>query len=70
VVGLLLASIIRFARTSLDAPLAWTLAVVAFAAGTLLTVHAALIVVVAGALGVFLHCLGGRGVQREQGGRQ
>jgi chromate transporter len=70
VVGLLVASIIRFARTSLETPVAWLGALLAFAAGTLLPIHASLIVVVAGTLGVLLRRLGCLGERKGQGARK
>jgi chromate transporter len=51
VVGILLASVIRFARTSLRKPLAWTAALAAFVLSVTTPLAAAAIVLGAGAIG-------------------
>ncbi len=54
VVGMLIATIYRLGKKNIDGPIALALAVAAFVVGVALTLNAALIVIVAGLLGVLL----------------
>jgi chromate transporter len=54
VVGLLLATTYRLGQANIKQPLTWGIALMAFAAGAFVGISAALIVVVAGLLGVIL----------------
>jgi chromate transporter len=54
VVGLLLATTYRLGLSNIKEPLTWAIAVMAFAAGAFLGISAALIVVAAGIVGIFL----------------
>jgi chromate transport protein ChrA len=54
VVGVLLATTYRLGKDNIKQPLMWGIAMVAFLVGALLHVSAALIVAVAGLLGIFL----------------
>jgi len=53
VVGILLATTYRLGRSNIEEPLTLGLGLVAFLAGTLLGINAALIVVGAGVIGIF-----------------
>jgi chromate transporter len=54
VVGLLLATTYRLGLSNIKQPLTWAIALMAFAAGALLGISAALIVMAAGIVGIFL----------------
>jgi chromate transporter len=54
VVGLLLATTYRLGQSNIKEPLTWGIALVAFAVGAFLGISAALIVVAAGLVGIFL----------------
>ncbi len=54
VVGMLVATVYRLGKKSIDGPVALALAVAAFVVGVALTLNAALIVIVAGLVGVLL----------------